>query len=44
MTGRVTTEASETELEKIIRKIEKAEGNKVNRVRKQLFEEEDEDE
>merc|ERR1711867_66138 len=43
VTGRVTTEASEIELEKILRKIEKAEGNKVNRVRKQLFEEEEED-
>ena len=35
---------SEAELEKILRKIQKADGNKVNRVRKQLFEEEDEDE
>ena len=43
MTGRVTTEAPESDLEKILRKIEKAGGNKVNRVRKQLFEEEDED-
>ena len=35
---------SEEELEKILREIQKTEGNKVNRVRKQLFEEEDEEE
>merc|ERR1711888_211810 len=40
VTGRVTTGVSEAELEKILREMQKTEGNKVNRVRKQLFEEE----
>merc|ERR1712215_399031 len=43
-TGRVKTGISEEELEEILKELKKTGGNRVNRVRKQLFDEEDEEE
>ena len=43
LTGRVKTGISEEELEEILKELKTIGGNRVNRVRKQLFEDEDED-